>query len=284
MNILIIILGLMLVVLLYFVYTIMTAVPVVVKKVELTKPAPNISPTTINNPYSLNYSVGVWIYVAQFSPQIGRFLMFGDKTYYGSQSLFSLRMDTAGNNLYADILVNKAGPSVVPSNTPTMDASTTPSSTPVSGNMSTPTILPVLLNVTQDAFPIQKWVYVVVSVSSNFVEAYINGKFVTAVNINNNTTYGINGVYQALAPKDPNSGATFSFGGQGSTMDDGTIRQNGCQVVLSQLSRWDTPLSSGDVYNNYLKGNGESTSIWGPSYHFNISLSQNQNTYTLPVF
>jgi hypothetical protein len=124
----------------------------------------------------------------------------------------------------------------------------------------------------------------VVSVSSNFVEAYINGKFVTAVNINNNTTYGINGVYQALAPKDPNSGATFAFGGQGSTMDDGTIRQSGCQVVLSQLSRWDTPLSSGDVYNNYLKGNGESTSIWGPSYHLNISLSQNQNTYTLPVF
>ena len=148
----------------------------------------------------------------------------------------------------------------------------------------TPTILSVLLNGTRGSFPIQKWVYVAVSVSNNFVETYLNGKFTSAVNINNNTTYGISGVFQAPAPSDLNAGATFTFGGKGSSMDNGTVRLNGSPVVLSQLSRYNTPLSSGDVYNNYLKGNGQSSGIWGPKYNLNIVLNQDKNVYTLPVF
>lgn len=262
MNTLIIVLGVVIVLLAYYIYTILSAVPTIIKTVDLTQAAPVISPTTITNPYSVNYSVGVWIYINQFTPQIGRFLTFGDKTYFGAQSLFSLRLDTQRSILYADILVNKIA---------------APGSTTL-----TPTILPVQLNL--DAFPIQKWVYVAVSVSYNYVEGYINGKFTTAVNINNNTTFGINGIYQAPAPKDPQSSATFSFAGLGSTMDDGTVRQSGCPIILSQLSRWDTPLSSGDIYNNYIKGNGHKGNMWGPSYHMDINLRQDSNVYSLPVF
>ena len=262
MNTLIVILGIVIVLLVYYVYTILTAVPTIIKTVDLTQSPPEILPSSITNPYSVNYTVGVWIYINQFTPQIGRFITFGDKTYFGSKSLFSLRMDTQRSDLYADILVNKIG---------------APGSTTL-----TPTILPVKLNL--DAFPIQKWVYVTVSASYNYIEGYINGKFTTAVNINNNTTYGINGIYQAPAPKDATSGATFSFGGAGSVMDNGSTRQNGCPVILSQLSRWDTPLSSGDIYNNYMKGNGHKGSIWGPAYGLNIQLTQDKNTYVLPVF
>jgi hypothetical protein len=264
MNALLIILGIILIVMIYYIVSIFNAVPTVAKTVDLTKTPAAISPTTISDPYSVNYTVGVWVYVNQFTPQIGRLLMFGDKTYYGPQSLFSLRMDTQGNNLYADILVNKMGPA---------GATTT-----------TPTILPVLLNVTQDSFPLQKWVYVAVSVSYNFVEAYLNGKFITAVNIHNNHTFGVNGIFQAPAPKDPNSGATFTFGGLGSTMDDGSIRQYGCPVMLSNVSRWNSPMTSGDIYNIYLKGNGQQSSIFGSSYHLNVNVTQDKNSYVLPVF
>lgn len=287
MNTLIIILGIVLVLMAYYIYSIVTAVPVVIKKLDLTKAAAVIPPTSINDPYSVNYSVGVWVYIHQFSPQIERFLMYGDKTFYGPQSLFSLRLDTTGNNVYADILVNKVITNKPVQSSSSSAPSSTPSSKPSSIGTTTtmaPTILPVLLNGSNSSFPIQKWVYVVVSVSNNFVEAYVNGKFITAVNINNNTTYGINGVYQAPAPKDPNAGATFTFGGLGSTMDNGTIRQIGSPVMLSQLSRWNTPLSSGEVYNNYIKGNGEESSMWGPSYHLNVTLNQDNNAYTLPVF
>ena len=266
MNTVIIVLGIIIFVLIYYVYTIITATPTIVKSVDLTQTAPVILPSSISNPYNVNYTVGVWIYVNQFSPQIGRFLMFGDNTYNSNQSLFSLRMDTQSNNLYADILVNKMAKSGV------------------SNSIPTPTILPVLINITPDAFPIQKWAYVTVSVSYNFVEAYINGKFMTAVNIHNNTSYGINGVFQAPTPKDKNASATFTFGSLGSTMDDGTIRSSGCPVMLSQLTRWSTPLSSGDIYNEYMKGNGEQSSMFGSSYHLNINLSQDKSVYSLPVF
>lgn len=282
MNTLIIILGIVLVLMAYYIYSIVTAVPVVIKKLDLTKTATTIPPSSINDPYSVNYSIGVWIYIEQFSSQIDRFLMYGDKTFYGPQSIFSLRMDTTGNNVYADILVNK-----VVTNNPVQRSTNVPSSTKAvvgATNTMVPTILPVLLNGSNSSFPIQKWVYVVVSVSNNFVEAYINGKFITAVNINNNTTYGINGIYNVPAPKDPNAGATFTFASLGSTMDNGTIRQIGTPVMLSQLSRWNTPLSSGEVYNNYIKGNGEESSMWGPSYHLNVTLNQDKNSYTLPIF
>ena len=259
MNYIIIILVIIIVFLIYYVYTIVTAVPTIIKSVDLTQAVANIPSSAISNPYSTNYTIGVWVYVSQFTPQIGRFLMYGDAANNASKSMFSLRMDTTGNNLYADVLVNKIGGGT--------------------------TIMPVLLNLTQGSFPIQKWVYVVVSVSYNYIEAYLNGKFMTAVNINNNTSFGVNGIRQVQAPKDPNAGATFYFGGLGSTMDDGkTTRTNGCPIILTQLSRWDSPLTAGDIYNNYLKGNGQQTSIWGPSYHMNINVTQDNNSYVLPVF
>ena len=114
--------------------------------------------------------------------------MFGDATHNGANSLFSLRMDTRGNNLYADVLVNQIG----------------------GGS----TIMPVLLNLTNDSFPIQKWVYVVVVSSYNYIEGYLNGKFMTAVNISNNTSYGVNGIYYdfnpgTIKPADANSGINY---------------------------------------------------------------------------
>lgn len=282
----------------YYIYTIITAVPVIITKMDLTTTVDVISPTTINDPYSINYTVGLWIYVSQFSPQIERFLIYGDKTYVGARSLFSLRMAPNGNDLYADILVNKVNNALPPTlpmpttpmpssppmpGSPPMPSMPSSSDAPMSTTM-TPTILPVLINGTSGSFPIQKWVYVAVSVSNNFIETYMNGKFTSAININNNTTYGISGIFQAPAPKDLNSGATFTFGGLGSSMDNGNVRQNGSPVMIAQLSRWNTPLSSGDVYDNYLKGNGQESSLWGPSYHLNVTLNQDKNVYTLPIF
>jgi hypothetical protein len=259
MNYFIIVLAIIIIFLIYYIYSILNSVPVIIKSVDLTQSIPNIPSSSISNAYSTNYTIGVWVYVANFTPQIGRFLMYGDTLYNGPNSLFSLRMDTNGNNLYADILVNKIG-----------------------GGQ---TVLPVMLNSTNSSFPIQKWVYVCVCSSYNYIEGYLNGKFTTAVNISNNTSYGVNGIFQAQAPNDVNAGATFYFGGQGTTMDDGiTIRQNGSPVVLSQLSRWDTPLTAGDIYNNYMKGNGQESGILGEGYNMDIVISQGKNKYGLSVF
>ena len=252
MNILIIFLGIVVILLLYYIYTVINAVPSVANNIDLTKPPPEIKSSSISDPYSANYTFGVWIYIFNFSSnnQISRFIMYGDAKNNGPKSYWSLRMDTISPTLYCDILVNKTG----------------------SSDSQTQTV-----KIT-DNFPIQKWVNVVTSVSAGFIECYLNGAYVLAQTLTNS-------IYQTTPPTDPNAGATFKFGGQGTTMDDGTtVRQNGSPIVLNMVSRWNYPLSAGDVYNNYNKGNGQATNLWGPAYHMNLNLAQGTNNYVLPIF
>jgi hypothetical protein len=131
-----------------------------------------------------------------------------------------------------------------------------------------------------ESFPIQKWTYVVVSVSNTFIECYLNGRFVSASKVDPAGLYAL----EPAAGADIESGPTFRFGAKGTKMDSGSIRSNGCPVVITGLSRWDSPLSAGDIYNNYMKGNGNNSSIWGSAYSMDINLKKDKNVYTLPVF
>lgn len=258
MNFLIIILAIILILLVYYIYTTMTATPTVGNNIDLTLPPTIINSSTISNPYSANYSIGVWVYISNFTQnsQIDRFLMYGSSANLGKNSIFSLRMDPNKPILYADILVN--------------DMSRSPKYTTQSIQLTSET----------DSFPIQKWTYVVVSVSNTFIESYINGRFVSAVKVDSKGLY----VTEPPAGADVEAGPTFRFGAKGTKTDSGTVRTNGCPIVLTGLSRWDSPLSAGDVYNNYMKGNGSKSSIWGSAYHMNINLKQGTNNYVLPVF
>jgi hypothetical protein len=251
MNIIIIVLAIVVILLIYYIYTVLNAVPSVANNIDLTKPPTIIKSSSINDPYSANYTIGTWIYIFNFASnnQIGRFLLYGDAKNNGPNSFWSLRMDSSSPTLYCDILVNKSGSSGYQKQTVTIT----------------------------DNFPMQKWVYVVTSVSAGFIECYLNGAFVLAQTLTNT-------IYTGTPPTDPNSGATFTFGAQGTTMDDGTIRQTGSPMVLNLVSRWNYALSSGDIYNNYNKGNGQPTNIWGPAYHMNINLAQGTNNYVLPIF
>jgi methyl coenzyme M reductase subunit C-like uncharacterized protein (methanogenesis marker protein 7) len=55
-------------------------------------------------------------------------------------------------------------------------------------------------------------------------------------------------------------------------------------VILAGVSRWDTPISAGDVYNYYSKGNGYESSLFGPAYGMSINVSRGKDKYVLPVF
>ena len=256
MNYLIIILAIIVILLVYYIYTTITATPVVGKNIDLTQLPTVIKSSSITNPYSANYSVGVWVYIANFTQnsQIDRFLTYGTTA---NQKMFSLRMDAGKPFLYCDVLVN--------------DSTKTPKYKTQS----------VQLTTENDSFPIQKWTYVVVSVSNTFIECYLNGRFVSASKVDSNGLY----VLEPAAGADIESGPTFRFGAKGTKIDDGSaVRRNGCPVVLTGLSRWDSPLSAGDIYNNYMKGNGNKSSIWGSAYHMDINVKQGKNNYVLPVF
>ncbi len=258
MNYLVIILAIIVILLAYYIYTLVTATPTVGKNIDLTQLPVVIKSSTITNPYSANYSIGVWVYISNFTEnnQIDRFLMYGNSTNLGPKSLFSLRMDTNKPLLFCDILIN--------------DSTNTPKYTKQTVQMTTE----------NEGFPIQKWTYIVVSVSYAFIECYINGRFVSASRVDTS------GIYTPEPPAGENieAGPTFRFGAKTTRMDNNSIRTNGCPVVLTGLSRWDAPLSAGDIYHNYMQGNGTSTSIWGPAYHMDINLKQDKNNYTLPIF
>jgi hypothetical protein len=258
MNYLVIILAIIVILLVYYIYMAITATPVLGKNIDLTQPSVVIKSSTITNPYSANYSVGVWVFISNFSQnsQIDRFLKYGTMT---NQKMFSLRMDPGKPLLYCDILVNN-------------DVSTL---SPLAYKQQT-----VQITTENESFPIQKWTYIVVSVSNTFVECYINGRFVSANKVDPKGLY----VLEPKANEDIESGPTFRFGAKGTNMDNNIARTNGCPVVLTGLSRWDSPLSAGDIYNNYMKGNGNSSSIMGSAYHMDINLKQDKKNYTLSVF
>ena len=253
MNVLIIILAIIIVLMAYYMYTVFTAVPTVAKNVDLTQAVAPIKPSTITKPYSANYTVGVWIYVHNYNEEIDRFLMYGDKAYKGENSLFSLRMDPMYARMYCDVLVKSA------------DGGTKRQSVPLTSE--------------NDTFPIQKWVYVVVSVS-NFIECYINGQFISATQVSDAGLY----IPPSNQTLDIEAGATFNFGGKGIATDNGRLRANGASVMLTGLSRWAEPMSAGDVYNNYRKGNGYEKSAFGGAYHMDVNISQDSNNYKFKIF
>ena len=259
MNILVIILAIIVIVLVYYIYTIVNAPPVVGKQIDLTQSPVVIKSSSITHPYSANYTVGVWVYISNFTQnsQIDRFLMYGSSANLQKNSLFSLRMDSNQPMLYCDVLVNDS------SQSPKYKQQT------------------VALTTASESFPIQKWTYVTVAVSNTFIECYINGKFVSATKVDPAGLY----VTEPADGADIESGPTFRFGAKGTKTDSGSIRSNGCPVVLTELSRWDAPLSAGDVYNNYMKGNGSSNyNIFGPAYHMDLNVKQGSNNFVLPIF
>ena len=78
METIIIVLAIIVILLSYYIYTIFTAVPSVGNNIDLTKPPIIVKSSTISDPYSANYTVGVWVYIFNFpssNNQIGRFLM-----------------------------------------------------------------------------------------------------------------------------------------------------------------------------------------------------------------
>lgn len=241
MNTLIIVLVIVILLLAYFIWSYLSKPPSVAKNLYLnSEPLPVIEASTIaESPYSANYAVGTWIYINTFSTSGQPFLTYGNSanstytpgtgTYPASNPwLFALRMHPTEPAMFADIAVGTTIPETV-------------TSIPISNN-----------------FPIQSWVYVVVSVSSYYVDIYLNGKLVTSKQltipaISNNA-------------EDP---PTFSF--------------SKSDIYVTLLNRWSAPLDPQTVWTNYNKGNGNPTSK-DDAYRFTATLSQGTNKYPYEVF
>jgi hypothetical protein len=105
------------------------------------------------------------------------------------------------------------------------------------------------VNIT-DNFPLQKWVYIIVSVDGRIIDCYINGKLVKSQKLSNDTTQPGDAVASPIV-------------------------MGNFDATLANLTRTITPMDPQTAWNNYNKGNGMSGSgglFSMGSYGANLSL------------
>jgi hypothetical protein len=111
-----------------------------------------------------------------------------------------------------------------------------------------------------DDFPLQRWTYVTVVVDNYFIDLYLDGKLVQSIKLN---------CMQSI----PTGAVSIHMGGSPAITND---------IMLAKVYRWSYTLAPRDVWNNYISGNGVSTSF--NSYGMAIDILKNnttQNTFRI---
>lgn len=205
MDYTVIILGIIIVFLIYYLYVnYIGALKTMVKSVDLNVSQPNI--TTIDKPVNLNYSYGLWLYVNSWNNN-------SEKLIFGRSNNIKLYLDTTTPTLKCDI-TKSAGVETI---------------------------------IVTDNFPLQKWVYVIISVDGRIIDCYINGKLVKSQKLSGDT-------------KTPGDSATAP------------IILGKFDALLANFSRTITPMDPQTAWNNYNKGNGISGGLFSiGSYGANLN-------------
>ena len=174
---------------------------------------------------STRYALGIWVYVNSWDTN-------KIKTIYSMPGKVVLYLDSMRPSMNVDFYMK--------------------------GN-----VKPTTICITEN-FPLQKWVYVTVSVDNSFADLYIDGKMIKSAKLD-----GI----QSDA-----TDANIYLGGNPATFND---------IVVAKFLKWGNPLSLSEVWNEYLKGNGSSNAFYKmmSSYGVNINvLKDNVKTGTYRLF
>ncbi len=181
--------------------------------VDLSKATDIIPSKDITNPTSTSFTYGLWLYV---------------NTWNGYEKLIVEARSTITHfKLY------------LASSTPTLNVSIHTTDAPANN----PTKIVTITN----NFPIQRWVYIVVSVEGPIVDCYLDGKLVKSQQLQ-------------YLPKLNDSYAIF-FGA--------------FDAFLTKFFRIDTPSDPQTVWNGYMTGNGFSPA-YGPGFGFKFEVTKDK--------
>ena len=250
MNWVIIILAVILVIILWYVYTIYNSTPSVASNIDLSTTALQITGDKIKGGTSATYAIGCWLYVKSMPTTAVDIFQYLVTTGYVSPNPISSASQSNGNVIFS-LNLN-------PTNTPTLIANVA-KGTQASGKLQAVTVTTNL--------PIQTWVHVLVSVSSTYIDTYLNGKLVQSTPFSTPFT-------TTAYPADNKSGPTFSSPSAGS-----------CPVIITGLSRWNAPLDPQTVWSYYSQGNGNAMQqMLGSSYHLDVVFAKDSTTHDLKIF
>lgn len=150
MNPIVILLGILIVIVLYVLYSYLYPSNIVIaNSASLSQANPPI--TNFKNPSSQRYALGIWVYINSFNSTAPQIIY----SRTDNNQAISLSVDpTTGPTL-------KFGINTVNSSPPTQFITIT------------------------DNFPIQKWVCVIISADNQFIDAYLDGKLVVSTKLPN---------------------------------------------------------------------------------------------------
>jgi len=255
------ILAFLLFIFMYVLYQYLTTSTTTISVADLNTSIPPIVSTTIASPGNLIYSITAWVYVNSWNsnnlsntPHALIYAPTGGSTASNAPLLLNGSIqpsyDNNGQNTSYDfgLFLDSSSPTLycaLGATTLNSDTTTTPSN---------------LITVSNN-FPLQTWVYVVVSVNSNVVDCYLNGKLVISQLI-----------------QQQGSIVTPSF----SNIYLGNGSGPGWDAQLSNFKRYTTALTPQIVWSNYLSQAPNTLTL--TSYGLQVDLTQNgsvTNTFKL---
>lgn len=217
-TIVFIILGIIIIFLLYLVYTYyFSSTTTLVSQTWLNQTNPPI--TAISNPQSSVFSYGVWIYINTWNP--------------APTNIFNCS-NSNGTHLSLDL----------PTSSPTLTCSINTGITACNPS-SSPTVITITNNV-----PIQRWVYVIISVNTNIVDCYLDGKLITSTQLNGIPT---------IACNNANNNWSINYGSG--------------DIYLSNFQRW-TTATDPSLANSYYKVKPSSAKVFA-TYSASVNVSSN---------
>lgn len=215
MNYTIIVLGVLLLIVIYFLYTVLaTRGQVISTQTNLNASNSLISYSTLTNPSSSRFSFGVWVYAETLKST-------------GNTDIF--KVEDATGRTFFDLFVDEY---------PTLNYSILTSSG-------------IHTNQFMTNFPLQKWVYLIVSVDNTVVDLYLDGKLIRSQQLD-------------TGPITTDNSFNVRYGVCGSE----------CRVYLTNFERISNPMDPSTAWNKYMKGNGHGYLSNLSSYSASVSISK----------
>lgn len=218
--------GVSIVLILYISYLYLASINTpVVASTTLKINNPDVLISSGENASTSRYSYGVWMYVNTWDNTAIKPIIMRGQALGSTTPQISLYLDRTSPILYATIASSTTGTTIPP------------------------------MAIT-DAFPVQKWTYVFISIDTQFVDMYIDGKLVKSLKMS----------YIPASPAINTVPITIGKNVGGSYVSS--------DIFLTKLQWWPTAFSPQAVWNEYLKGNNNSTLGSMFPYSANISISK----------
>jgi hypothetical protein len=257
MNAVAIILGIVIIILVYVLYKYFSSTATTLQSslINLSTGAAPPAITTITSPTNNQFAYGIWVYINNWDQ--GK-----NKVIFNHKDVVTLYLMNNQPTLVVDVQMQNS----------TTSPATTVTSTNITSN-----------------FPLQKWVYIIVSLDNQFLDVYLDGKLVKSARLTD-----ANGV---AMPKIPPSSPSIYLGNNSNGNELASALSGSGAAAKSKSTgdawsawvtyfyRWSTPMDPGTAWKYYMKGNGQN-SLLGNISNYGVKMQVTQNnvvasSYTL---